>query len=177
MPGNCASSKKEDDVMNRNFSFLTGFALGAAFMYTFDPNGGRRRRALARDQFTRLAHTAGDGLDAAARDLSNRAAGTVAETRRRLQPDRPDDDVLVERVRAALGRAVSHPKAIAVEARNGMVRLCGPILSHEVSSVLSAVESVPGVRNVDNQLEPHDQPGNIPALQGGGEDTTGVPRW
>lgn len=163
--------------MNRNFSFLTGFALGAAFMYAFDPNGGRRRRALARDQFTRLAHTAGDGLDAAARDLSNRAAGTVAETRRRLRSDRPDDEVLVERVRAALGRAVSHPKAIAVEARDGMVRLFGPILSHEVSSLLSAVESVTGVRNVDNRLEPHDQPGNIPSLQGGAEDTTGVRQW
>jgi hypothetical protein len=58
-----------------------------------------------------------------------------------------------------------------------MVRLCGPILSHEVSALLSAVESVAGVRNVDNQLEPHDQPGNIPSLQGGGDDTTGVPRW
>src|SRR5688572_5895495 len=122
--------EKEDDVMNRNLPFLTGFALGAAFMYAFDPNGGRRRRTLARDQFTRLAHTAGDGLDAAARDLSNRAAGTVAETRRRLRPDRPAGDVLVA-----------------------------------------------GVRNVDNQLEPHDQPGNIPSLQGGSEDTTGVTRW
>ena len=163
--------------MNRNFSFVTGFALGAAFMYAFDPTGGRRRRALARDQFTRLAHTTSDGLDAAARDLSNRAAGTVAEARRRLRSDRPDDDVLVERVRAALGRAVSHPKAIDVDACDGTVVLCGPILSHEVSSLLSAVESVQGVRNVDNRLEPHDQPGNIPSLQGGGEDTTGAPQW
>ena len=60
--------------MNRNFSLLTGFALGAAFMYAFDPTGGRRRRALVRDQFTRLGHTTSDGLDVAARDLSNRAA-------------------------------------------------------------------------------------------------------
>ena len=163
--------------MNRNFSLLAGFALGAAFMYAFDPTGGRRRRALVRDQFTRLGHTTSDGLDAAARDFSNRAAGAVAEARRRLRSDRPDDDVLAERVRAALGRAVSHPKAIEVEARYGNVRLSGPILSHEVSSLLSAVESVQGVRNVDNRLEPHDQPGNIPSLQGGGEDTTEVPQW
>jgi osmotically-inducible protein OsmY len=152
--------------MNKNFSVLTGFVLGAAFMYAFEPGGGRRRRALVKDKFTRLAHTTRDGFDAAARDWSNRAAGTVAEARRRLRSDRPDDDVLIERVRAALGRAVSHPRAIAVEARNGTVCLCGPILTHEVSSLLRAVESVPGVRHVDNQLETHDQPGDIPSLQG-----------
>src|SRR5688572_21870742 len=107
--------------MNRNLSFLTAFGLGAVFMYAFDPGGGRRRRALVKDQFTRLAHKTGDGLDATARDLSNRAAGTVAEVRRRIRTDRPADDVLIERIRAELGRVVSHPRAIDVEARNGAV--------------------------------------------------------
>jgi hypothetical protein len=163
--------------MNRNISFLTGFALGAVFMYTFDPGGGRRRRALVKDQFTRLAHTTGDRFDAATRDWSNRAAGAVAEARRRFRSERPDDAVLVERVRAALGREVSHPRAIEVEACNGTVRLCGPVLSHEVNSLLRAVESVPGVRNIDDRLEPHDQPGNIPSLQGGDADTIAASRW
>jgi len=163
--------------MNKNASFLAGFAAGAAVMYVFDPGSGRRRRALVRDQFTHLAHTTSEGLDATARDLSNRAAGAAAEARRRFRSDRPGDDVLVERVRAALGRVVSHPRAIDVEACNGSVRLYGPILTHEVIALLRAVESVPGVRHVDNQLEPHDQPGNIPALQGGGEDTTTAPPW
>ena len=162
--------------MNRNFSWLTGFALGAAFMYAFEPNAGRRRRALVRDKFNRLAHTTRDGLDATARDWSNRAAGTVAQARRRFRSERPDDDVLIERVRATLGRAVSHPRAIDVDACDGTVCLCGPILTHEVSSLLRAVESVPGVKRIDNQLEPHDQPGNIPALQGGSDDMT-APQW
>ena len=163
--------------MNRTSSLLTGFALGAVFMYTFDPIGGRRRRALFKDQFTHLARRTGDGLDATARDWSNRTAGTVAEARRRLRSDRPDDEVLVERVRAELGRVVSHPRAIDVEACNGTVRLCGPILTHEVSALLRTVESVSGVRNVDNQLDPHDRPGNVPSLQGGGEETMTLPRW
>ncbi len=162
--------------MNKNSSFLAGFAAGAAVMYAFDPGSGRRRRALVRDQFTHLAHRTGEGLDATAHDLSNRAAGAAAEARKRLRKDRPSDDVLAERVRAALGRVVSHPRAIDVEARNGTVCLCGPILTHEVSAVLRAVESVPGVSHVDNQLEQHDQRGNIPALQDGGEDTT-APPW
>ena len=82
--------------MNRNLSLLTGFAIGAALMYAFDPSRGRRRRALVRDQFTRLGHRAGDGLDAAARDLSNRAVGRVAEARRRFRAEQPADDILVE---------------------------------------------------------------------------------
>jgi hypothetical protein len=77
--------------MNRNLSFLIGFALGAAVMYAFDPIGGRRRRALARDQFARFAHKTGDGLDAAARDWSNRAAGSVAEARRHFRSEQPAD--------------------------------------------------------------------------------------
>jgi hypothetical protein len=80
-------------------------------MYVFDPQRGRRRRALARDKFTHFAHKTRDGIDAAARDWSNRAAGTVAVARRRFRS------------------------------------------------------------------EPHDEPGNIPALQGGNEDTTASPQW
>lgn len=163
--------------MNRNASLLAGFALGAAFMYALDPDGGRRRRALARDKFTRVTHKTRDGFDAAARDLSNRAAGTFAEARRRFGGDRPEDIILAERVRAALGRAVSHPRAIDVEACDGMVRLCGPILTHEQSSLLAAVESVPGVRSIDNRLEPHDQPGNISSLQGGSDGAIAAPQW
>ena len=158
--------------MNKNISLVTGFAIGAACMYALDPAAGRRRRALAKDKLTRGMHMTGDRFEAAARDWSNRAAGTVAVARRRFRRDRPDDDVVVERVRAALGREVSHPRAIDVEVWNGMVRLSGPVLSSEVNSVLRAVESVPGVRNIDNRLEPHDQPGNIPALQGGSEPVT-----
>jgi hypothetical protein len=162
--------------MNKHGSFLTGFAVGAAVMYAFDPDGGRRRRALARDQVTRFSHKTCNGMDAMARDWSNRAAGTIAEVRRRFRFDRPDDDVLVERVRAAIGRAVSHPRAIDVEACDGTVRLCGPILAHEVSSLLSAVESVPGVKAVDNLLEQHTRPGNVSSLQGGNEEATAA-QW
>ena len=75
--------------------------MGAALMYMFDPSGGRRRRALTRDQVVRAARAAGESLDATARDWSNRAAGTAAEVRSRLRSDRPDDHILVERVRTA----------------------------------------------------------------------------
>ena len=63
-------------------SFLCGAALGAAIMYFLDPQGGRRRRALVRDQAVSLANQAGDYAGKTARDLSNRATGLAHETRR-----------------------------------------------------------------------------------------------
>ena len=80
--------------MNRNACFFLGFSMGAAVMYVFDPSGGRRRRALARDKFTHLTHATADTIDATARHWSNRAAGAVAEARgvfRSAHDERPDN--------------------------------------------------------------------------------------
>src|SRR6185436_5550374 len=97
--------------MNR---ILFGGALGALAMYFLDPQQGRRRRALARDRVTHAAKAAGEAGSVAARDAVHRAQGLVAETRRRFSDDPVSDEVLAERVRAALGRAVSHSHAIDV---------------------------------------------------------------
>ena len=59
----------------------SAFALGAALMYIFDPQQGRRRRALVRDQFVHAGHQIGDAASGVAQDLSNRAYGLYAETR------------------------------------------------------------------------------------------------
>ncbi len=156
--------------MDKNTSFLLGFACGAGLMYVFDPGGGRRRRALLRDQVTHAVRKTGDGLDAAARDAANRVSGKVVKARRRLRREKVPDAVLIERVRAELGHIVSNPRTIDVEARNGQVRLSGSILASEVSSLIRAVRSVGGVSDVDNQLDVHHEPGNIPPLQGTGRD-------
>ncbi|MGH7572321.1 MAG: SRPBCC family protein, partial [Gemmatimonadota bacterium] len=76
------------------------------------------------------------------------------------------DDVLAERVRSKMGRHVSHPGAIEVTARWGRVTLRGPILAHELEDLLSAVASVRGVRDIDDRLEVHRDPGDVPGLQG-----------
>jgi gas vesicle protein len=59
-------------------------AAGAAAMYFFDPQSGRRRRALVRDKFAWLRDEVGDVREAAegrAEDLRNRATGVLHETR------------------------------------------------------------------------------------------------
>jgi BON domain len=145
-----------------------GIGIGALAAFIADPRGGRRRRALARDQLVRASRKTRDALDATARDLANRTSGMVAATRGRWT-DRPvDDRRLVERVRAALGRVCSHPHAIDVEATDGHVTLRGPILASEADRIAGSVAGVRGVTSVANQLEAHDSAEGIPALQGEG---------
>ena len=146
---------------------LSGIGIGAALMYFLDPGRGPRRRAALRDQLVSTGNTLGDALGTTARDLGNRARGLAAETRSRLTPEDVTDEVLVGRVRAELGRVVSHPGSIIATASGGVVTVSGPVLAREVDGLLGAVRKVRGVQDVVNQLEIHERGDNVPGLQGG----------
>ena len=146
---------------------LTGLGLGVGLMYLLDPERGRRRRALVKDKLTHTLNVTTDAAGATGRDLAHRAAGTAARVRGSLRRRPVDDLVLIERVRAQLGRVVSHPHALDVKVTDGRVTLGGPVLQAEVNQLLRAVERVDGVREVVNMLEQHREPGNVPGLQGG----------
>jgi uncharacterized membrane protein len=146
---------------------LNGVLFGAAAMYLFDPDRGRRRRALLRDQFIKAASNVRDVFDAASRDFVNRGEGLVGETRSLLNRDAPIDDVLVERVRAKIGRYTQHPGAIEVGATEGEITLTGSILEDEHKRVLDAVRSVRGVKNIVDRLAVYQTPEGISELQGG----------
>src|SRR5690625_7569151 len=88
-------------------NLVGGIVLGAGLMYLLDPERGRRRRAMVRDQMVSSWGDLDDAVDTAARDLKNRARGVVAETRSRLTPDRVTDEVLKEGGRALIGRVVA----------------------------------------------------------------------
>ena len=146
---------------------LAGAGMGAALVFMLDPDRGARRRALMRDKMAHATRKTREGLDATARDMSNRARGVAAAARGRLAGGPVDDDVLVERLRAKLGRVCSHPRAIDVLAREGEVTLRGPVLSREVQGLINRMETVPGVQRVINELEPHESSEGVPSLQGG----------
>jgi hypothetical protein len=148
------------------FNFLGGLGLGAGAAYFLDPDLGRRRRSLIRDQMVSLQHRAEDAYGKASRDLQHRVEGTFAEVNSLFTTDNAPDHVVRERVRAKLGRFVSHPHAVEVDVDDGRVTLRGPILSTEVERFVNAAYGVPGVQHVVNQLEVHEQP-DISALQGG----------
>lgn len=149
-------------------SMLLGMALGAMVAFVADPQSGRRRRALARDRFMRARRKTRDALDATGRDVANRTSGLMAAMRGRWTNELVDDERLVERVRAALGRVCSRPHAIAVEVMDGIVTLRGPILAGEVDDVLGRIERVRGVAEVINDLDTHESGDGIAALQGDG---------
>jgi hypothetical protein len=112
-------------------------------------------------------HHSQHALGKVARDAKNRARGIAAEARHRVQGEEtPDNSVLEARVRAKLGRTISHPGAVAVTADNGRITLSGPVLSDEVDALTSAICRVPGVLEINDQLEVHEYP-DIPSLQGG----------
>lgn len=157
--------------MKKALAIAGGLGLGAGLMYLLDPEGGRRRRALARDQFVGAAHDLECAAGKTARDMRNRSRGIAAEVGGLFRRDHATDEVVHDRVRSAMGRYVSHPGAIRVEVEDGHVILSGPILAREVVDLLDCVSRVKGVAGVEDRLEPHAEAGNVPALQGGRERT------
>lgn len=139
---------KRDDTL----AWVGGLLVGAAAMYYLDPRSGRRRRALVRDKLVHLAHEAEGSAERVGRDLGNRARGTVARTTRRLIMQPVDDRVLEERVRSALGRLASHPRAIDVRAYDGIVTLGGRVPEDEAGRLLTGLRGVPGLRRVESRL-------------------------
>lgn len=152
--------------MDDRLKLLLGAGLGALSMYYLDPARGRYRRAVVRNRLVHAGHEVQRGIGVAANDLYNRAAGVGAEARSLFDSRLPDDDVLVERVRACLGRVVTHPASVHVSASDGVVTLQGLILTDEVPHLLRCVRRVHGVKGIANELEAHATPGRIPGLQG-----------
>jgi uncharacterized membrane protein len=136
-------------------------------MYLLDPQQGRRRRARTRDKVVHAGKVLNEAGKVTARDTAHRAKGLLASTRKLFDHGQVDDDVLVGRVRAELGRFVSHSHAIEVAAQGGHVTLSGPILAEEVRPLLRCVRRVPGVRAVSDRLSVHEDASHVSSLQGG----------
>ena len=152
--------------MNNPMKMIFSTGLGAAAMYYLDPARGRYRRALVRDQLVHSGHKARHGASVVGRDSRNRTVGFAAALRSLFDRGQPDDAVLVERVRACLGRVVSHPHSIKVDASDGVVTLTGLILQEEVPLLIDCALGVPGVRDLKNRLDARAEPGDVPGLQG-----------
>jgi uncharacterized membrane protein len=152
--------------MNERF-LLMGTALGAGLMYLLDPISGKRRRAFTRDQMTHLAKETDRVVGQTGRDLRNRYEGVMAEAKRFWTHEEVSDVLLTDRVRAALGRVISHPRSVDVSAEHGWVTLTGRILASEERRLLHRIRRIPGVRGVENKLEVYKSTAHISGLQGG----------
>jgi hypothetical protein len=151
-------------------SLVLGMILGAGLMYLLDPDRGRRRRALIRDQLVHGVHEIEElGSDVAlkARHLGSRARGAAIEVRARLRMEQVEDRVLEERVRAVLGRLVANPAAISVRSEHGRVTLSGALPEHEHASLIEGVHDVLGVHDVISRLMAHPATDDAPRWQEG----------
>jgi uncharacterized membrane protein/osmotically-inducible protein OsmY len=153
--------------MSSAMTACAALGTGAGLMYLFDPDRGACRRARLKDKATHAVNKTSAAAGSVSRDLTNRVCGLAAQTGSVFKSRQADDDTLAARVRSRMGRAVSHPGAIEVTARDGVVKLSGDALIHEVDALLSCARRVPGALGVDNQLRIHNRPGDIPNLQGG----------
>ena len=147
-------------------SVLGVAGLGAAAMYLLDPTRGRRRRAGLRDKVVHTGHVVDDAAGVVRRDAWNRTRGLFARLRARLSRRLPDDRELGERIRARAGLLVRHPASIDVQVQDGVVTLSGPVLADEADRLLARVASMRGVRQVEDRLSVHQEPGGVPGLQG-----------
>jgi len=142
------------------------FAGGALLMYIADPGRGRRRRAVLRDKMVRAAHVTRDRLGKTARYARGKATGLYQASRGMLRSNHIEDSKLRERVRSTLGRVVSRPHSISVDAHDGVITLGGVLVQSEVQPLIAAVSKVPGVRGVRNELDVRHSRGHEPNGQG-----------
>ena len=157
-------------------AFLIGAASGAAAAYLFDPDRGAYRRAVMADGVASKSRKLQRMTQSAWRDLRNRVEALPHRMTSHLKGGEEADELrLIERVRAKMGRYVSHPAAIQVGAYEGVIILSGPILQSEYEDLLLAIHAVPGVQEVKNYLVAHDSVEGIPALQG--ESVRSGERW
>ena len=155
-------------MQKQHVAMLTGVGLGAGLAFLLDPGMGKKRRKDAAQRAGSLARRSAEAMEGRARDLGNRAHGVAAAARQAFldRDEIVDDAVLGERVRATLGRVVSHPRAIEVAAEDGCVTLSGPVLAGEAEALVAAAAGVRGVVEVEDRLERHETPEGVPALQG-----------
>lgn len=141
--------------MKRGWKLVGGAGLigGAALMYLFDPDSGKRRRAVLRDGVLHRVRAAGDTLGVVSRRVANKSHALFARARSPLGTEPVSDSVLAERVRSQIGHVVTHAGAIEVAVREGSVTLTGRVLCGEIESLLKRVSRVPGVTGVENELE------------------------
>lgn len=153
-----------------SLAFLSGVGLGTGLMYMFDPDAGARRRALLRDQLIHSEKLLENTFEKGSRDLLHRARGLWAVIARSFSSDQIGEHTIEERVRSALGRCVSHPRAIKVSATQGDVVLSGTILKSELEQMLLCIGGVRGVASIDHRdLQIRDSAEHVPELQGGRE--------
>jgi osmotically-inducible protein OsmY len=135
---------------------LALIGLGAALTYFFDPQQGRRRRALAKDQVAAFFRRRARKAEQLGRATTAQAEGLVQKVKHRQEEPKPqpDDVTLARKVESEIFRDPDVPKGrINVNAENGKVVLRGEVEQPElIRDLEERARRVQGVQDVENLL-------------------------
>ncbi|MGH2586452.1 MAG: BON domain-containing protein [Dehalococcoidia bacterium] len=137
-------------------SLLLGGLIGGSLVYLFDPDRGRRRRAMARDRLIGMRNRNARRL----RRMGRRTGAEAYAVRQRMAHIRPegkpppDDITLAHTVESELYRDPHVPKGrINISAERGVVVLRGQVEQPEqIKEIERKVRKVHHVHEVENLL-------------------------
>lgn len=140
-----------------SWPLLFAAGIGAALLFFLDPDGGRRRRAMARDRASGWIRDAGRVLDRGGRFAGAQAYG-IGQKLTHLRCESvgvPNDATLVDRVMSEAFRGLDPDLKgrVNVNAVGGVVYVRGE-LEHpeEIDAIEGRIQRVPGVEEVENLL-------------------------
>jgi osmotically-inducible protein OsmY len=128
-------------------------ALGAALVYFFDPEQGRRRRKVTADRLAGLVRRHGKRVIKTAAARSQAAKARAAHLREQQKPQ-PDNVTLARKVETEIFRDADVPKGqINVNAENGKIVLRGEVDSPAlIDDLVTKARKVQGVQEVESLL-------------------------
>lgn len=130
--------------------------LGAALTYFFDPQQGRRRRAMAGDRIAAFFRRRVREGERMGRSASAQAEGLVQKAKHLEEEPKPqpDDVTLTRKVETELFRDADVPKGqINVNAENGKIFLRGEVEKPElIKDLEKRARKIQGVQDVENLL-------------------------
>src|SRR5918911_1514117 len=141
--------------MKTIISFAAGAAAGAAAALFLDPQSGRRRRAIAREQAVSKGKQAASTVQTQAQHVAGKAQGAAAgvtPTGTRLHD--ADDVTLARKVETEIFRDASVPKGdVSVDVQAGVAYLRGAVDDESwIERLGDAAKQVDGIKGVKNLL-------------------------
>ena len=130
--------------------------LGALLAYFFDPENGRRRRAIASERLPAFFRRGSERVEQVAESVSSEAQAPrrrLPIARRRTKPQQ-DDVTLARKVETEIFRDADVPKGqINVNAENGKIVLRGEVEKPAmIKDLEKRAKKVQGVAEVENLL-------------------------
>ena len=135
---------------------IRNMGLGALLAYFFDPDNGRRRRAMARDRVPAFFRGMGQKAQRTGGAVAAKAEGAKQKATHLKEEEKPqpDDVTLARKVETEIFRDAEVPKGqINVNAENGKIVLRGEVEKPElIQDLEKKTKKVQGVTEVENLL-------------------------